>query len=102
MDHYNPLGDNSDQLCKLCIGKIPGERCTNADPYAGYEGAFRCLLEAGEIAFLVHTTVAEMTSTTFDLSTNIFDQLIFRARDFLFFQINEPMKHAANIISQIP
>lgn len=66
---YNSLqiaGDNSDQLCKLCIGKIPGGRCTTADPYAGYEGAFRCLVEAGEIAFLVHTTVDEMTSTTFD------------------------------------
>jgi len=62
-------GDNSDQLCKLCIGKIPGGKCTNQDPYSGYEGAFRCLVEAGEIAFLIHTTVQEMTSTTFDFST---------------------------------
>ncbi|XP_043269095.1 melanotransferrin isoform X2 [Venturia canescens] len=74
MDHYNPLGDNSDQLCKLCIGKIPGGWCTNDDPYAGYEGAFRCLLEAGEIAFLVHTTVSEMTSTNFDLNSVTKDQ----------------------------
>lgn len=65
-DKYNPLGDNSDQLCSLCIGKVPGGKCTYQDPYAGYEGAFRCLVEAGEIAFLVHTTVQEMTSTTFD------------------------------------
>ncbi|XP_029171415.1 melanotransferrin [Nylanderia fulva] len=69
IDKYNPLGDNSDQLCNLCIGKIPGGKCTYQDPYAGYEGAFRCLVEAGEIAFLVHTTVQEMTSTTFDFST---------------------------------
>ncbi|XP_031831922.2 transferrin 2 [Nomia melanderi] len=69
IDKYNPLGDNSDQLCSLCIGKIPGGRCTSADPYAGYEGAFRCLVEAGEIAFLVHTTVDEMTSTTFDFNS---------------------------------
>ena len=68
-DRYNPLGDNSDQLCKLCIGEIPGGRCTTADPYADYEGAFRCLLEVGDIAFLFHTTVLEMTSTNFDLST---------------------------------
>ena len=68
-DRFNPLGDNSDHLCKLCIGEIPGGRCTESDPYAGYEGAFRCLLEVGEIAFLVHTTVHEMTSTNFDLST---------------------------------
>lgn len=69
IDKYNPLGDNSDQLCNLCIGKVPGGKCTYQDPYAGYEGAFRCLVEAGEIAFLVHTTVQEMTSTTFDFST---------------------------------
>ncbi|XP_076293770.1 transferrin 2 [Lasioglossum baleicum] len=60
IDKYNPLGDNSDQLCKLCIGKIPGDRCTSADPYAGYDGAFKCLIETGEIAFLVHSTVDEM------------------------------------------
>ncbi|XP_032675278.1 melanotransferrin isoform X1 [Odontomachus brunneus] len=66
IDKYNPLGDNSDHLCKLCIGKIPGGKCTSQDPYAGYEGAFRCLVEAGEIAFLVHNTVEEMISTKFD------------------------------------
>ncbi|OAD60207.1 Melanotransferrin [Eufriesea mexicana] len=56
IDKHNPLGDNSDQLCKLCVGKLPGGKCTTSDPYAGYEGAFRCLVEVGEIAFLVHTT----------------------------------------------
>lgn len=59
-DKYNPIGDNSDRLCSLCIGKIPGGRCTDADPYAGYDGAFRCLLEAGEVAFLKHNTVEEL------------------------------------------
>ncbi|KAG5888584.1 hypothetical protein JTB14_029880 [Gonioctena quinquepunctata] len=59
-DEYNPIGDNSDKLCQLCIGAIPGGRCTDSDPYAGYEGAFRCLLEAGEIAFLKHNTVPEL------------------------------------------
>ncbi|CAH1155360.1 unnamed protein product [Phaedon cochleariae] len=59
-DKYNPIGDNSDKLCQICIGKIPGGRCTESDPYAGYEGAFRCLLEAGEIAFLKHNTVPEV------------------------------------------
>lgn len=44
----------------MCIGKIPGGKCTQADPYVGFEGAFRCLLEAGEIAFLKHTSVKEM------------------------------------------
>nr|CAD7398480.1 unnamed protein product [Timema cristinae] len=68
IDKYNPIGDNSDKLCKLCIGKVPGERCTPADPYAGFEGAFRCLLEAGDVAFLKHTTVQEMTATNLDFS----------------------------------
>lgn len=61
-EKYNPIGDNSDKLCQLCIGPVPGGRCTDVDPYAGYEGAFRCLLEAGEIAFLKHTTVKELTT----------------------------------------
>ncbi|XP_019887469.2 melanotransferrin [Ooceraea biroi] len=81
IDKYNPLGDNSDQLCKLCIGKIPGGKCTTQDPYSGYEGAFRCLVEAGEIAFLVHTTVEEMTSTTFDFSSVKKEQFELLCRD---------------------
>lgn len=60
---YNPIGDNPDKLCELCVGKLPGGKCTAADPYAGYEGAFRCLLEAGEVAFLKHSTVPEMLET---------------------------------------
>lgn len=60
VNKYNPIGDNSDKLCALCIGKVPGGKCTSADPYAGFEGAFRCLLEVGDIAFLKHTTVQEM------------------------------------------
>lgn len=63
IDRYNPIGDNSYKLCQLCIGKVPGGKCTNADPYAGFQGAFRCLLEVGDIAFLKHTTVEEMTSS---------------------------------------
>ncbi|KAJ0170825.1 hypothetical protein K1T71_013597 [Dendrolimus kikuchii] len=55
---YNPIGDNSDQLCKLCTGG-PGVRCTLADPFAGYEGALKCLLanNSGEIAFVRDTTI---------------------------------------------
>ncbi|XP_055631307.1 melanotransferrin isoform X2 [Toxorhynchites rutilus septentrionalis] len=63
VDKYNPIGDNSDKLCSLCVGKVPGEKCTPKDPYMGFEGAFRCLLEAGEIAFLKHTTVNEMVNS---------------------------------------
>ncbi|XP_067646207.1 transferrin 2 [Eurosta solidaginis] len=60
INKYNPIGDNSDKLCTLCTGKIPGGRCSANDPYYGYDGAFRCLLEAGEVAFLRDTTVMEM------------------------------------------
>lgn len=69
IDKYNPIGDNSDKLCKLCIGKVPGGKCTNADPYAGFTGAFKCLLEAGEIAFLKHTSVLELTADSINFPT---------------------------------
>lgn len=65
------------RLCQICTGKIPGERCTGKDPYAGFEGAFRCLVEAGDIAFLRHTTVDEMiNSKSFkSISTEQFELL---------------------------
>lgn len=67
IDANNPIGDNSDKLCQLCTGKIPGGRCTDADPYAGYDGAFKCLLDVGHVAFLKHATIEELllTGTSF-------------------------------------
>lgn len=53
----------SSRLCHLCIGKVPGGWCTPSDPFIGFEGAFRCLMEAGEVAFLKHTTVNEMVAS---------------------------------------
>ncbi|XP_022918604.1 transferrin 2 isoform X2 [Onthophagus taurus] len=64
VDANNPIGDNPDKLCQLCVGKIPGGKCTDADPYAGYDGAFRCLLESGDVAFLRDTTVLELMKGT--------------------------------------
>lgn len=63
INKYNPIGDNSDKLCHLCVGKVPGGWCTSTDPYIGFDGAFRCLMEAGEVAFLKHTTVQEMIAS---------------------------------------
>lgn len=63
INKYNPIGDNSDKLCHLCIGKVPGGWCTSTDPYIGFDGAFRCLMEAGDVAFLKHTTVQEMIAS---------------------------------------
>lgn len=80
-DRYNPIGDNSDKLCQMCVGTIPGRWCTDADPYAGFDGAFRlaaypclifnflnnllfrCLLDKGEIAFIKHNTIPELVKT---------------------------------------
>ncbi|XP_019626596.1 PREDICTED: uncharacterized protein LOC109471661 isoform X6 [Branchiostoma belcheri] len=61
---YNPDGTNPESLCSLCVGE--GEnRCvrnTN-EPYYGYSGAFRCLVEgAGEVAFVNHQTIFENTN----------------------------------------
>lgn len=47
----------------MCVGKVPGGWCTSTDPYVGFEGAFKCLMEAGDIAFLKHTTVQEMVAS---------------------------------------
>ena len=58
-ERYNPLGDNSNKLCELCGSSDPGIRCTVKDPYAGNQGAMRCLMDRGDIAFVKHTSVAK-------------------------------------------
>lgn len=45
-----------DTLCALCKG-AGDKKCTRDDPYAGYIGAFRCMVEdKGVVAFVKHTT----------------------------------------------
>lgn len=63
LNKNNPIGDNSDKLCHLCVGKVPGGWCTPTDPYVGFDGAFKCLMEAGDIAFLIHTSVKDMINS---------------------------------------
>ena len=43
-------------ICKNCQGD-PAEFCTSMDPFAGYDGAFKCMASGtGDIAFVRHFT----------------------------------------------
>ncbi|XP_007057023.3 ovotransferrin [Chelonia mydas] len=54
-------------LCKLCVGSgsslPPNYTCAanSNERYYGYSGAFRCLVEKGDVAFVKHTIVSENT-----------------------------------------
>ncbi|NWI17270.1 TRFE protein, partial [Crypturellus soui] len=54
------------RLCKLCKGSggIPPEKCvaSSHEKYYGYTGAFRCLVEEGDVAFIKHSIVEENTN----------------------------------------
>ncbi|XP_073432663.1 saxiphilin-like [Dendrobates tinctorius] len=60
----SPIDSN---LCKLCIGDPQNPeantKCSLSDKeaYYGNKGAFRCLVEKGDVAFVLHTAVYENT-----------------------------------------
>ncbi|XP_063771615.1 serotransferrin-B-like [Pseudophryne corroboree] len=62
-----PGSDINSNFCKLCIGdpqkSLINAKCSpsDAEAYYGYSGAFRCLVERGDVAFVKHTTVFENT-----------------------------------------
>ncbi|KAM3181454.1 hypothetical protein ACTXT7_014354 [Hymenolepis weldensis] len=61
---FNPTGKIPLNLCELCMSG-GNDRCQrdNRELYFGEDGAFRCLTEAGEIAFTRHTTVHANTAS---------------------------------------
>jgi len=50
--------------CDLCKGTC--NRNCDGEDYCGYSGAFRCVAEAGDVAFVKHTTVMENTDENND------------------------------------
>ncbi|XP_073481649.1 serotransferrin-like [Aquarana catesbeiana] len=56
-----PGADVKSNLCSLCGGDEK-TKClpNNKEPYYGYDGALRCLIEKGQVCFVKHTTVDEL------------------------------------------
>jgi len=59
---YNPTGKNPLNLCEICSAGGQ-DRCLpdSRELYYGDSGAFRCMLENGDVAFARHTTVHDNT-----------------------------------------
>ncbi|XP_054022516.1 ovotransferrin [Dryobates pubescens] len=60
-----PGSPPNSRLCELCRGSegVPPEKCVanSHEKYYGYTGAFRCLVERGDVAFIKHSIVEENT-----------------------------------------
>ncbi|NXL11768.1 TRFE protein, partial [Mesembrinibis cayennensis] len=60
-----PGSPPNSRLCRLCKGSggVPPEKCvaSSHEKYYGYTGAFRCLVEQGDVAFIKHSIVTENT-----------------------------------------
>lgn len=61
-DPFNPTKKNPPNLCELCAAGGQ-DRCLpdSREQYFGDSGAFRCMLENGDVAFARHTTVHDNT-----------------------------------------
>ncbi|XP_073705534.1 LOW QUALITY PROTEIN: transferrin-a [Garra rufa] len=62
-----PGADPHSKMCELCkgSGKAVGDKnkckASSGEKYYGYDGAFRCLAENNEVAFIRHTIVEDYT-----------------------------------------
>lgn len=52
IDKHNPSGDNPQSICSLCHGS-----CSGNEHYSNFDGALRCLANAGDVAFVKHNAV---------------------------------------------
>nr|XP_027202008.1 melanotransferrin-like [Dermatophagoides pteronyssinus] len=57
LDKNNPIGTNPQKICQLCESK----KCSGNDFYANFEGAFNCLRSKGDVAFVKHTIVDQLS-----------------------------------------
>ncbi|CAG2103393.1 unnamed protein product, partial [Medioppia subpectinata] len=62
IDKNNPIGNNPVSMCALCSATHPDKaKCSGSDLYANFEGAFQCLATVGDVSFLRHTTINQMS-----------------------------------------
>ena len=65
---YNPQNSNPMSLCAICTNQKTCPRNVS-ERYFGYHGAYRCLTEGpGDVAFVSHLTVFELTGVENDLN----------------------------------
>ena len=57
IDKNNPIGTNPQKICLLCESK----KCSGNDFYANFEGALNCLRNKGDVAFVKHTVVDQLS-----------------------------------------
>lgn len=56
--------------CQLCVGDVNGTHAcdrNNDERYYGYDGAFRCLQEVGDVAFIKHSIITEDIADNYQL-----------------------------------
>ncbi|OTF80557.1 Transferrin-like protein [Euroglyphus maynei] len=57
LDKNNPIGTNPQKICLLCESR----KCSGNDFYANFEGALNCIRNKGDVAFVKHTIVDQLS-----------------------------------------
>ena len=62
IDKNNPIGNNPLSMCALCSAGNPDKsKCSGSGSFSNFEGAFECMSTVGDVAFLKHTTVNQIS-----------------------------------------